>query len=291
MKILVLGKDGQLGQSLQKTFKNNKANTLFSKEDLDISDYKNLKKKITQINPDVLINASAFTQVDDAEIYKQDAKKINQIAPGHIANLCKSLDILLIHISTDYVFNGELKRPYTEEDETNPINHYGLTKLNGERSIINSNCKYIIIRTSWVYSEFGKNFLKTMYNMHDQNKELNIINDQVGCPTYAIHISEAIFKIINNQNLEKSVGVYNFCGDTSISWMDFAKLIYKYINKDKTISRNKILGIKSSDYNSRAIRPKYSVLDCKKIQDTFNINQSSLMIGIEKSIETIKYND
>ena len=186
MKILVLGCSGQLGRCLNDQLLDSNHEVIFtSREQIDISKFETTKKKILDISPDVVINSAAYTSVDKAEKDKVNAELINHLAVKNIANICTQLGNWLIHVSTDYVFDGNSKVPYKETDSTNPQNMYGRTKLEGEKAILSSGCKHIIIRTAWVFSEYGRNFLTNILHLGANQDELNIVDDQIGCPTYA----------------------------------------------------------------------------------------------------------
>jgi dTDP-4-dehydrorhamnose reductase len=290
MSILVLGSNGQLGKCLIDHYSNE--DVLFlKKKDLDILDETKLAKIIKNYRPKFVINCSAYTKVEMAEIEHETAELINSHAVSNISELCKQTNSILIHISTDYVFDGKLKRPFTEEDDTNPLNIYGKTKLQGEESIIKSGARYIIIRTSWVYSEYGNNFLKTMLRLGEKNEELQVINDQLGCPTYAQDIAIAIKNIIESSEFDHiDNGIYHFCGDTCCSWYEFACKIFEICNKKGLASPKSLKPINAVDFETQVIRADYSVLDCSKYVSKFKKPLSSMNKGIEKSINQIKKN-
>ena len=193
MKILVLGCKGQLGRCLNDQLKNTHHEVIYtSREQIDIANFEQTKNQILKNSPDIIINATAYTAVDKAEEDQKNAKLINHLAVKNIAHICNQQGCWLIHVSTDYVFDGKAKIPYKEVDETNPQGVYGETKLKGELAIRSSGCKHIIIRTAWVFSEYGNNFLKTMLRLGAERDELSIVGDQVGCPTYAQDIAKAI---------------------------------------------------------------------------------------------------
>lgn len=297
MKILLLGGNGQLGKSIIDQFKKSKNNIInTSRNDLDICNFDSASKKINNFKPNIIINAAAYTAVDESERKRHLADKVNNLAVNNIAKLCKINNIKLIHFSTDYVFDGLAKTPYKETSTPNPKQAYGLSKLLGENSIIKSDCDYIIIRTSWVYSEYGSNFLKTMLRLGSSQNSIDVVNDEVGCPTYAKDIADALLKIINDININKfDSGIYNYSGDTSCSWYVFAEMIFKEA-LSKGIKVPKFLNpISSAKFNSMATRPKYSVLDNTKIQDRFLCKPSSLKDGVSKAISNISkenlYND
>lgn len=291
MKILVLGGDGQLGRCLRDQFRNSSNTICFiTRNDLDITIYCDLRRKLIKEKPDYIINASAYTDVDDAEDFFILAEDINHLAVKNIANISKEIGSVLVHISTDYVFDGGSLKPYKENDPTSPVTKYGLSKLNGENAIIQSKCNAIIIRTAWVFSEYGKNFLKTMLNLGAIKEELNIVDDQVGAPTYAQDLAEAIIDIlvfIKANDSFNDWGVYNFCGENSCSWFDFAQLIFSHANNCNLKIPLKINPVTSEMFPSKAIRPSYSVLDNKKICNIFGIQPSNWSDGVMLAINKI----
>ena len=291
MRILVLGSRGQLGRCLSDQLAKTDYEVFYTaREEIDIVDFDQAKKKIIEIDPDILINASAYTAVDKAEEEKDKADLINNLAVKNIADICNHLDCWFIHISTDYVFDGNSKTPYREKDKTNPQGIYGLSKLNGEIAIKSSGCKHIIIRTAWVFSEYGNNFLKTMLKLRDNHNELNIVSDQIGCPTYAQDIAAAIVSIIPQLSSVNDSGIYHFCGSRSSSWFSFAKEIFDI--SDKLNARDPILlnPIKTKDYPTLALRPMFSVLDCSKINRKFNIRTQNSYRVIEPIIQDLLKN-
>ena len=291
MRILVLGSKGQLGRCLSDQLTKTHYEVFHTaREEIDIVDFDQAKKKIIEIDPDVLINASAYTAVDKAEEETDKADLINNLAVKNIADICNHLDCWFIHISTDYVFDGNSRIPYIEKDKTNPQGVYGLTKLNGEIAIKSSGCKHIIIRTAWVFSEYGNNFLKTMLKLRENHNELNVVCDQIGCPTYAQDIAAAIVLIIPQLSSVNDSGIYHFCGSRSCSWFNFAKEIFDI--SDKLNARDPILlnPIKTKEYPTLALRPMFSVLDCTKINRKFNIKTQNSYRVIEPIIQDLLKN-
>ena len=227
MKILVLGCKGQLGRCLNDQLTNTDHEVIYSsREQIDIADFEVTKSKILEFSPDLIINATAYTAVDKAEEDQKTANLINHLAVKNIADICNQLECWLIHVSTDYVFDGNSKVPYREDDQTNPQGAYGETKLKGELAIQSSGCKHIIIRTAWVFSEYGNNFLKTMLRLGAERDELSIVGDQIGCPTYAQDIARSVVELLPQLNSWEYNGVYHYCGDQPCSWYDFANAIF-----------------------------------------------------------------
>ena len=265
-KILVTGSNGQLGKELQQIAPSFPFfDFIFlSREDLPIHDVEKVKNIFKINHPQYLINCAAYTAVDKAETEKELAFQINGAAVGVLAAICKEQYCKFIHVSTDYVFDGTATVPYKEESPTNPQSVYGASKLEGEKQALQFDPDSLIIRTSWVYSEFGGNFVKTMLKLLSEKEEINVVNDQIGSPTYARDLAEAILQIISSQNWQP--GIYNYSNDGVISWFDFASAI-----KQLTGSPCKINPIPTSAYPTAAKRPAYSVLDKSKIQEVFNI--------------------
>ncbi len=280
--IIVFGANGQLGQCLQLAAKQfSKANFVFlSSKDCDINQSESLKIAFEKHKPEFVINAAAYTQVDLAEEEKDKAYAINAEAVENIAKLCNQFSSKLIHISTDYVFNGEAKQAYTEEDTTNPINIYGASKLAGEEAIKKQLQEHYIIRTSWLYSQFGHNFFKSMKNKVGSGATLKITTDQMGCPTNANDLASIIMKIISLNN--DAFGTYHFCNQGKATWYDFAYAIFKNENALSSVN------LSSTDfYKTPAKRPVFSVMQTDKISSTFSfeINEwEKSLLDLQKSL-------
>ena len=288
MKILVLGCKGQLGRCLNDQLINTEHEVIYtSREQIDITDFEVTKSKILEFLPDLMINATAYTAVDKAEEDQETADLINHLAVANLATLCNQLGSWLIHVSTDYVFDGNAKIPYKEDDKTNPLGVYGETKLKGELAILSSGCKYIIIRTAWVFSEYGNNFFKTMLRLGVERDQLSIVDDQVGCPTYAQNIAKAIVVIMRRlKSKENIIGTYHFVGEVGCSWADFAEDIFKEAIKQGIIkNKPKIIKICTSEFPTLAKRPMQSKLDFSKFKSTFGINQSNYADSIYSALE------
>jgi len=263
--ILVSGSNGQLGSELQEIasqFKDYRF-VFLSRTELSIADSNALEKQFVIRQPSYFINCAAYTAVDKAEEEKELAGEINGRAVGAIAALCNKFNCRLIHISTDYVFNGQAKSPLKEDDPVDPVNAYGETKLMGERLAM-QNTDTIIIRTSWVYSNYGKNFVKTMKRLMGEKDSVSVVSDQVGSPTYAADLAEAIMDIITSEKWEP--GIYNYSNSGVISWFEFACEIKNLIH-----SRCEVLPISTAQFPTPAKRPAYSVLDKSKIKNIYNI--------------------
>ncbi len=290
MKILVLGSKGQLGQCLNDQLAITDHDVVYtSRGQIDIADFELTKNDILEIAPDVVVNATAFTAVDKAEEERQAADRINHLAVANIANICNQLDCWLIHVSTDYVFDGNSEVPYKEDNPTNPQGVYGDSKLKGEVAIEASGCKYLIIRTAWVYSEYGNNFLKTMLRLGADRDELSIVGDQIGCPTYAQDIAKSIVSILSCLDLkDSSSGIYHYCGDEPCSWYDFARAIFLEAEVQGLKTPSYVKSITTADYPTPAIRPAYSVLDCTKIESVFDVTRSNWRDGIKIVIDRLQ---
>ena len=289
MKILVIGSNGQLGQCIYDQIHSCDYNLHFSsRAEIDITDFIETRRKISEINPDLIIDASAYTDVGKAETNKKIASLINHHAVDNMATICRDLNCWLFHISTDFVFDGKNKHPYNEDDEVNPQSVYGISKLMGEVAIKEKCKRYLIIRTSWLFSEYGKNFLKTMVYLGQKRKELSIVGDQYGCPTYAQDLAIAISLIIKKLNTrELTSGIYHFCGNKSCSWFDFAKAIFLEAEVQGFVTPKNLSITTSKNYDTKVNRPKYSALDCSKIFSEFNIYPSDWIKGIKSSLNKL----
>ncbi len=265
--ILVTGSNGQVGSELQALSKDYDYNFYFTtKESLDINDEKAIEEFVNKNSIDTIINPAAYTAVDKAEDDKQNADKVNHLAVKNLAKIAQAKDIKLIHISTDYVFDGKNYKPYNEDDITNPNGVYGATKLAGEIAMLGINPKNsIIIRTSWVYSSFGANFVKTMLRLGKERNELGVIFDQVGTPTYARDLVKTILDILPKIKNTK-VEIYNYSNEGVCSWYDFAKEIMRMAKIEC-----KVNPIETSQYPTPATRPHYSLLNKAKIKNDFDI--------------------
>ena len=291
MNILVTGANGQLGNSLRLAAVGSPWHWLFTdvsdasdeslarllvlggpKVDLatarlDITDADAVRKMLRDNEINVVINCAAYTAVDAAESHSEEAHLLNAEAPRILAVAVRELDGILIHISTDYVFGGRGNKPLKEEDPTAPLGIYGKTKLEGEKAILESGCKMLILRTAWLYSEFGKNFCRTMLSLTESRPEIRVVNDQFGTPTYARDLAETIIQILTHKDLEKRLGIYHFTNAGQCSWYDFAVTIAE----DSGHRDCRIVPCSTADYPTPAQRPAWSVLDKSKITSTFGI--------------------
>lgn len=287
MKILVLGCNGQLGRCLQDQLDAQSHEIIFSsRKNINIENFQEAKKKILDLVPDIVINASAYTSVDRAETDQKKTNAVNHLAVKNLADVCKLLNSWLIHISTDYVFDGSSDIPYKEDDFTNPKGVYAHTKLNGELSILTSECKYIILRTSWVFSEYGKNFLTTMLRLGSQQDEMRVVVDQIGCPTYAQDLAKTInyiVELIPSNTLIPTI--YHYSGDKPTSWYHFAQIIFKEAQSKGMKVPNEVYAIKTSAYPSKAPRPASSAMNSSKIKKELGIDPCDWKQGISSAIE------
>jgi dTDP-4-dehydrorhamnose reductase len=268
MKVVVTGKGGQLASEFEALRGFDPNWTFLSEEDLDITNKTSVSSYFESNNFDILINCAAYTAVDKAEDEEELAFKVNAEGTKNLLEACEPVGAKFIHYSTDYVFDGSSKEPYTELDTPNPNSVYGASKLKGEEYILaNKKVRSIIIRTSWVYSSYGNNFVKTMIRLGGKKEELGIVADQVGSPTYAKDLAEHTLRIISNYNYKWSQGdLFHYSNNGSCSWYEFARTIFELTNINIQLNQ-----LKTEDYPTKASRPKYSLLDKRKFESTFNI--------------------
>lgn len=286
MNILVTGANGQLGNEMQLVSKGSEHRFIFTDVadgyiKLDITSLDAIREMVRQEKIDVIVNCAAYTNVDKAEADYAMADLLNNTAAGNLAVAAKEAGATLIHISTDYVFQGDRNVPCQEDWATNPLGVYGRTKLAGEQSVQKSGCNYIIIRTAWLYSPFGKNFVKTMRTLTATKDTLKVVFDQVGTPTYAADLAAVIYHIIETNQLDKQ-GIYHFSDEGVCSWYDFAKVIC-------TLSGNTcdIHPCYSNEFPSSVERPHFSVLDKRKIKTTFGIEVPYWIDSLKKCISRL----
>ncbi len=277
MNILVTGANGQLGNEIRIVSKNSTDNYIFTDVNqvegqettfLDITDLDSIRSMVKDNDVKCIINCAAYTNVDAAETNEPLAEKLNAEAPKNLAIAMKEVNGLLVHVSTDYVFGQEpYNTPCKEDQKGTPTGIYGLTKLHGEQNIISSGCEHLIIRTAWLYSEFGKNFCKTMLNLTSTKPQLKVVFDQVGTPTYAYDLAEAIVSIVSERKYEGNTGIYHYSNEGVCSWYDFTKMIAEYSGQTDC----DIQPCHSNEFPSPVTRPSYSVLDKAKIKETFGL--------------------
>lgn len=287
MNILVTGANGQLGHEMQRVAKSSNHNYIFTDvaegyEKLDITNLEDIRNMVKKNDVDIIVNCAAYTNVDKAESDYDTANLINNTAAGNLATAMKEVGGTLIHISTDYVFQGDRNTPCQEDWATNPLGVYGKTKLAGEKAIEATGCNHIIIRTAWLYSQWGKNFVKTMQSLTASHDTLKVVFDQVGTPTFAGDLADVIGHIINNGQTDKT-GIYHFSNEGVCSWYDFAKLICKLSGNTCDITP-----CYSEEFPSPVKRPHFSVLDKKKIRDTFGIKVPYWTDSLEVCIKQLE---
>ena len=293
MNILVTGANGQLGNEMRIVSRRSADRYVFTDVadfpgndtvHLDITDVEAVKTIISQYDIDIIVNCAAYTNVDKAETDIDACRLLNAKAPENLAVAIREKGGLLIHISTDYVFGGVVyDAPLNEDTPTSPTGVYGLTKLEGEEMIRRSGCRHIIIRTSWLYSEFGRNFVKTMLALTSSKPSLKVVNDQTGTPTYALDLASAIFDIIENRNAEDREGIYHYSNEGVCTWYEFARTIAEYAGNDEC----EISPCTSEEYPSPVRRPSYSVLDKTRIKKAFGMSVPHWTDSLKKCLNNI----
>ena len=283
--ILVTGANGQLGNELHvlAPLFTDCVFLFVTKEELNIADAAALENYFRAHSIDYCINCAAYTAVDKAEVEKEQAFLINADAVGTLARVCNKINTQLIHISTDYVFDGTAKQPYKETDNTCPVSIYGQSKLKGEELAIQNCPSSIIIRTSWLYSSFKNNFVKTMLRLMNEKESINVVNDQFGCPTYAADLADAIIQIIKSGKSKENPGIYNYADAGITNWFEFAVAIKELSNSSCTVNP-----ITTAEYPTPAKRPTYSVLDTQKIQEVFNIVIPGWKDSLQNCVKLLK---
>lgn len=282
-RILVTGSNGQLGRELQRVaLGSDNAYVFTDVEQLDITDFSAVSKFIEYNKIDVIVNCAAYTNVDKAESEPQKADMLNHLSVANLAREASKRDIVLIHISTDYVFDGRSNRPYNELSDVNPQSEYGRTKLLAEKSVVEPGCRSIIIRTSWLYSKWGGNFVKTMQRLTSERDTLSVIFDQVGTPTYAGDLADTIGEIIESNQLDK-IGIYHYSNEGVCSWYDFAQHI-----SNMSCNQCNIKPIHSDEFPAKVTRPHYSVLDKTKFKATFGIEIPYWTLSLKKCIKELE---
>lgn len=283
--ILVTGANGQLGNEMRVLSReNNRYNYFFTDiQELDICDKDAVVEYVTRHQIDLIVNCAAYTAVDNAEDHPEISRKLNSVAPGYLAEAAQLRRAAMIQISTDYVFDGTNHIPYREDENTCPASVYGTTKLEGEERVMKNCEEAVIIRTAWLYSSFGNNFVKTMMRLGKEKESLGVIFDQVGTPTYARDLARAIYTVINKGIVR---GIYHFSNEGVCSWYDFTKSIHRLAG----ITTCKVLPLHTEDYPAKAARPHYSVLDKAKIKATFGIEIPHWEESLEKCVELLNEN-
>jgi dTDP-4-dehydrorhamnose reductase len=284
IRILVTGANGQVGwETIRKGYLSDFIILGFDRSTLDITHRESVVNIVAEHSPDLIINCAAYTAVDKAESEPEKAFAVNQHAPALLADECSKFNIPLIHLSTDYVFNGEGNTPYNETDPVSPIGIYGKSKESGEQEVRTRLDRHIILRTSWVYGIHGNNYVKTMLRLGQEREILRIVNDQWGCPTYAGDIADALLIIIRKifNGTFNSWGTYNCCGSTPLTWYDFTAQIFSMAKDIYSLKVNDIIPIPTDQFPTLAKRPAYSVLDCQKLYSTFGIKLPKLAESLQ----------
>ncbi|MEQ9881855.1 dTDP-4-dehydrorhamnose reductase [Pectobacterium brasiliense] len=264
MKILLTGANGQLGRCFQDRLPEEWKILATDSNELDITDLERVAEVVKSFQPDAIVNAAAYTAVDKAESEPEIAENINVRGPQNLATVATKYNVRLVHVSTDYVFDGNATEPYSENSPTNPLSVYGKTKLEGEQAVAKTFPEAIIVRTAWVFSEYGNNFVKTMLRLGKERDTLSIVDDQRGCPTYAGDLAQAIIALLQ-QNA--TGGVYHYSGDQEVSWYAFAQAIFSAATRELILNKApELRSISTEQYPTPAHRPTYSTLKCEKIQ-------------------------
>lgn len=291
MKLLVIGNKGMLGRDLQSRLQNAGYVTKgLDIDELDITQPDDIFPHLEPFRPDLVINCAAYTAVDKAEAEPELAFAVNRDGPTNLSDACKKLGIPLVHVSTDYVFNGNAKRPYREDDPPNPIGVYGESKWAGEEAVRSRLKEHLIVRTSWLYGVHGNNFVKTILKLARDKEELTVVADQEGCPTWTGDLSDALLALVYRINKDRTGikwGTYHFCGSGTASWYDFAQAIVDEASQRESFKATHVSPIATSDYPTPAKRPKWSVLDCSKIERVFGIRRRHWREGLRLMLEEL----
>lgn len=289
MTIVVFGAKGQLGRCLQDEADARAIRlTSFDRLNGDISQKNRLETIFASISPSIIINCAAYTAVDKAEVETTQAFAANTTGPKHLAELAHRLQIPLIHISTDYVFDGASTVAYRPQDNTNPNTVYGTTKLQGEQAIRDQLKEHLIVRCSWLFSEYSNNFVKTMLRLGKTRSEISVVSDQQGCPTYAGDIAKALLDMVNQISLgAENWGTYHYCGATATNWFQFARTIFKLQSAMTGDEKPVINAIPTDAYPTKARRPKYSVLDCSQTWSTWNLEPPSWELALARTLKKL----
>lgn len=290
MKLLCIGHSGQVARALsERSIARQIDCKCLGRPDLNILSESSLKAALQKMQPDVVINAAAFTHVDQAEQNKAQAFAVNAKGPRILAKLCAEQDLQLIHLSTDYVFDGSSNQPYLETDATAPINVYGKSKLAGEEAVRDISARHVILRTSWVYSPFGKNFVKTMLRLAEDRGEASVVDDQNGAPTRALDIADAILDIslhLTSNERSEMFGTFHFTAAGATTWADLAAIVFE-IYEDRTGCKVQLNRIPTSDYPTPAARPLNSRLNTAKVAETFGISAVDWTLAVRQTVHRL----
>jgi dTDP-4-dehydrorhamnose reductase len=276
LRVLLTGKTGQVGFELQRALAAIGQVVAFDRSELDLSSVDAIRARVREVRPQIIVNAAAYTAVDKAEAEPEPAMRINGVAPGIMADEARRLGAILVHYSTDYVFDGTKKEPYVEDDPPNPVSGYGRSKLAGEQAIAASGAPHLIFRTSWVYAARGQNFVRTMLRLGRERGELRIVDDQVGAPTWARFIAEATAQVLRqlgdgHQAIGNRAGIYNLTATGAVSWHGFASAIFAEAKAHLGMTPPKLIPISTAEYPLPARRPANSCLDNSKLTRTFGL--------------------
>jgi dTDP-4-dehydrorhamnose reductase len=281
--ILVTGANGQLGKSLQQvaqSFAGIRFHFL-GRDHMPIEQFGMVRQVLETLRPSAVINAAAYTAVDKAEQETEAAMLANGEAVGHLAASCNAIGARFIHVSTDYVFDGTATDPYTEDVAVHPVNAYGASKLAGERAAFAAHADTVVVRTSWVYSQYGHNFLRTMLRLMDERPSINVVSDQYGCPTYAVDLADALLRIATSSHFEP--GVFNYCNAGTTTWFEFACAIKQYAGLHCVVNP-----ITTAEYPTPAKRPRWSVLDCGKISSVYGSELKPWRQSLQECIRVLQ---
>jgi len=291
MKIVVTGSRGMLAQDLLARLERGGFAVIgLDLPELDITRSQEVFAQLNTIRPALVINCAAYTAVDKAESEPAVTFAVNRDGSANLAEPCRCLDIPLLHLSTDYVFDGKAKRPYREDDPTNPLGVYGQSKLEGEEAIRTRLAEHLIVRTSWLYGMHGQNFVKTILRLAKERKKLRVVSDQYGCPTWTGDLAEALVAMAGQiHENRKSIqwGTYHFCGAGTTTWYEFAKAIVEEARVREKLRTSRVVAISTSDYPTAAQRPRCSVLDCSKIREVFHISATAWKEGLEGVLDEL----
>lgn len=292
MKLLITGATGQLGRCLQDRLVHNPAFqfSALSSSELDIADEQAVQTTVAHLKPDLIVNAAAYTAVDKAEDDVKKAFLVNDKGVENLAIACVSASIPLVHISTDYVFDGSASSPYLPDSATAPIGVYGASKLAGEQAALRTMEDVVIVRTAWVYSEYGNNFVKTMLRLAEARDEVSVVDDQIGCPTYAGNIASAILNICYAiQEGAQNRGIYHYVDTPEMSWFDFAQKVFSVANDQELLDKEMVVNpIPTSAYPTKTARPAYSSLDTLSLQNDFGVEQKDVSSSLEWVVKQLK---
>jgi dTDP-4-dehydrorhamnose reductase len=290
MRILLAGKNGQLGRCFQDAIARTTHELIaLSSQELDVTNSSQVKEVVNKFRPDVIVNASAYTAVDKAESDQEMAYAVNHSGVEYLAKAAQSLAIPVIHVSTDYVFDGAAVEPYLPSDETNPQTVYGNSKLAGENALSEHCTQYLVLRTAWVFSEYGNNFVKTMLRLGNECDALSVVADQYGCPTYAGDLAQAIVQLCDHYQETKELawGVHHYSGDMPTSWHGFARTIFAKAHKQGLLSKiPELTAISSDQYPTPSKRPEYSVLNTGTLE-ALSLEPSQWLTSLDKVLETL----